>query len=91
MLYSIFWGKIVDRARIINRNIYILLYSYNYIMKSNQDYLRELEQALGDEFTDFFPDGIGQEVEKETFQSKTFQAAGFHTMPDRYGTGDRFL
>lgn len=60
-------------------------------MRPNQNYIEELEQVLADQFTAFFPDGIGPEVEKETFQSQTFQRAGLDTMPERYGLGDRFM
>lgn len=60
-------------------------------MRPNQDYVKELERVLTDQFTAFFPAGISREVERETFQSETFQRAGFDTMPDRYGLGDRFL
>jgi hypothetical protein len=73
----------------LHGNTYILLNSYYNIM--NQDYVKELEQILADKFHDFFPDGIPGKVERESFQSETFRAAGFHTLPDRYGTSDRSL
>lgn len=53
--------------------------------------LEEIQLALGDRFKEFFPDGIEGIIEKETFQSKTFIEAGYYTMLDTYGLGDRFL
>lgn len=58
---------------------------------SNTIVLHELQGALSDQFDDFFPDGIDGEVEKETFQSETFIAAGYDCMPEIYGKGDMFL
>lgn len=55
------------------------------------DSLKELQSALGNRFEEFFPEGIEGIIEKETFQSKTFIRAGYHTMPDHYGPGDGFL
>lgn len=53
--------------------------------------LEEIQQALGDRFKEFFPEGIEGIIEKETFQSKTFVSVGYYTMPDVYGPGDGFL
>lgn len=53
--------------------------------------LKELQGALGNQFDDFFPEGIDGIIERETFQSETFREAGYHCMPERYGKGDRFL
>lgn len=56
-----------------------------------QDSFKELQEVLGKGFKDFFPKGIVGIIEKETYQSETFFAAGYHTMPDRYGPGDRYF
>ena len=62
-----------------------------YDTNANSKYVEELKEVLGGRFADFFPSGIEQEIEKETFQSKEFQSAGWQFVPGEHGAGDRNL
>lgn len=57
------------------------------------EFIEEVRSALGSKAQKIFPNSREvAELTRETFQSKTFQKAGYHLFDDeRYGKGDRFL